>query len=136
MAPDLFAFASAVVPLKNLPQLEFAQFRAALLEEIADNARIASFFGRPTPAGLELFAVLAHDWQGELALLRTCIGDSYPALTPECPQLHLFERELAEQFGVLPEGHPWLKPVRFHRSWVECADIWGRDSRQHPIPGD
>ena len=27
--------------------------------------------------------------------------------------MHLFEREIAEQFGVEPAGHPWLKPVRF-----------------------
>jgi Ni,Fe-hydrogenase III large subunit len=38
---------------------------------------------------------------------------AYPSLTPDCPQVHLFERELAEQFGVQPEGHPWLKPVRY-----------------------
>ena len=37
-------------------------------------------------------------------------------MTPDCPQVHLFEREIAEQWGVVPEGHPWLKPVRFHRS--------------------
>jgi hypothetical protein len=25
----------------------------------------------------------------------------------------LFERELAEEFGIEPVGHPWLKPVRY-----------------------
>jgi Ni,Fe-hydrogenase III large subunit len=35
-------------------------------------------------------------------------------LTPECPEVHLFEREIAEQCAVIPEGHPWLKPVRRH----------------------
>src|SRR5207248_4327241 len=28
------------------------------------------------------------------------------------PQVHLFEREIAEQSGVRVTGHPWLKPVR------------------------
>ena len=28
--------------------------------------------------------------------------------------VHLFEREIAEQWGLRPEGHPWLKPVRRH----------------------
>ena len=37
---------------------------------------------------------------------------SYPALTPEHPQAHLFERELFEQHALTPENHPWLKPVR------------------------
>ena len=37
---------------------------------------------------------------------------SYPALTPTHAQAHLFEREVWEQHGITPEGHPWLKPVR------------------------
>jgi Ni,Fe-hydrogenase III large subunit len=34
-------------------------------------------------------------------------------MASECPQSQLFERELFEQWGIRPEGHPWLKPVRF-----------------------
>lgn len=126
----------ASIPLTELPRLSFTDFRTALLNEIAGDARVASFFGQPGPEGLELYAILAHDWKSELALLRTLVAGSYPSLTPDCPQLHLFERELAEQYGVRPEGHPWLKPVRFHKSWSTRADIWERDSRQQPIPGD
>ena len=37
----------------------------------------------------------------------------YPSLTPACPQAHWFEREIWEQHGVVPVGHPWLKPIRF-----------------------
>ena len=40
--------------------------------------------------------------------------DRYEALTPDCPSALAFEREVAEQCGVLPEGHPWLKPLRRH----------------------
>ena len=58
----------------------------------------------------------------------------YPSLTPACPQAHLFEREIAEQCGVVPEGHPWLKPVRFHRSWVTGRDAWGRPEGQPILP--
>lgn len=124
------------VPLTDIPQLSFAQFRESLLEEVAADARVAAYFGRPIDSEIEIFAILAHDWRGELALLRTRVSGSFPSLTPECPQLHLFERELAEQFGLRPEGHPWLKPVRFHSPWVEVADIWGRPKGEHPISGD
>jgi Ni,Fe-hydrogenase III large subunit len=34
-------------------------------------------------------------------------------LTPNCPAAHHFEREIHEQWGVDPHGHPWRKPVRF-----------------------
>ena len=31
---------------------------------------------------------------------------SYPRLTPDCPQAHWFEREIAEQWGIQPAGPP------------------------------
>ena len=58
--------------------------------------------------------MLADDERAALGVSSAVVGTSYPALTPECPQAHLFEREIAEQCGVTPEGHPWLKPVRRH----------------------
>jgi Ni,Fe-hydrogenase III large subunit len=62
-------------------------------------------------------AVLADDRQARLYLGRTRVrGAAFPALTPVCHQAHLFEREIAEQFGLRAVGHPWLKPVRYQRS--------------------
>lgn len=124
------------IPLAELPILDYSSFAAALLGEVAADARVASYFGRPLADRIELFAILAHDWQGELSVLRTRVDRSFPSLTPQCPQLHLFERELAEQFGIRPEGHPWLKPVRFHSAWIDAADLWGRPRGKHPVPGD
>ena len=50
-----------------------------------------------------------------LALAKTRVeDDAFESITPDCTQVHLFEREIAEQFGCIPTGHPWLKPVRFH----------------------
>ena len=40
------------------------------------------------------------------------VAGGYPALTLIQSQAHLFEREVWEQHGLKPEGHPWLKPVR------------------------
>ena len=34
-------------------------------------------------------------------------------MSQECPQLQRFEREVYEAWGIVPEGHPWLKPVRY-----------------------
>jgi Ni,Fe-hydrogenase III large subunit len=38
----------------------------------------------------------------------------YPALTADLPQAQAFEREVAEDEGLVPEGHPWCKPLRRH----------------------
>ena len=61
--------------------------------------------------------MLVEPERGRSGVARaTLVGERFPSLTPSCPQAHWFERELAEQWGVVPEGHPWLKPIRFHRS--------------------
>ena len=65
----------------------------------------------------------------------TLDSDRFPSLTPDCPQVHLFEREIAEQYGVRPEGHPWFKPVRFHASYRPGHDAWGRQPGEAPVVG-
>jgi Ni,Fe-hydrogenase III large subunit len=110
MAPGLVLRNGEAVPLARLPVLAPEEFRRAVLDAVAAGARLSAFFARPKPAGL--LAVLAHDEGGTLSVLGMEPAGSYPALTPDCPQAHLFERELFEQSGVRPEGHPWLKPVR------------------------
>lgn len=40
-------------------------------------------------------------------------GEAMPSLTARHPAAQVFERELWEQTGLQPQGHPWLKPVRY-----------------------
>jgi Ni,Fe-hydrogenase III large subunit len=81
-------------------------------------ARLTAWFGVPEGSGgraatVRLVAVLAYDADNVLAVGRSLpIADAYPALTATQPQAHLFEREVWEQHGITPVGHPWLKPVR------------------------
>lgn len=120
-----------VVGLDEVPHLDVTDFLAAIWEKTRAGERLAALFGTPGEGRkTRLFAVLADDLNGVLSCLSASVGDRYPALTPDCPQAHWFEREIAEQWGVLPEGHPWLKPLRFHHSYRAGADVWGRK------PGD
>jgi Ni,Fe-hydrogenase III large subunit len=60
--------------------------------------------------------VLADDALRELAAATTLVvGDGWPSLTPRCPQVHRFEREIAERSGLRAAGHPWPLPVRRSR---------------------
>ncbi len=43
-----------------------------------------------------------------------------PSLTEIHPQVHLYEREISEQFGVIFNNHPWMKPVRFQKPLPGC----------------
>ena len=102
------------IPMRDLPLLPEPAFRRTVIEEIDRGGRIASFFGvRRLDSRVRVLAVLAQDDQGEVAVCAADLGESYEALTPDCPEAHWFERELAEQWGVVPRGHPWLKPIRF-----------------------
>jgi Ni,Fe-hydrogenase III large subunit len=99
---------------------------------------VAAFFGQTAApeAGVNLYAILADSARARLRVAMTRLeGDTFPSLTPACPQVHLFEREIAEQFGVRPKGHPWFKPVRFHRSYRPGHDAWGRPEGAAPVVG-
>jgi len=120
-----------------IPSLTLGDFRSLVISAPSEHRRIAALFGLPGRGGtVELVAVLAEDEHGILHLASTELeGDTYPALTPLCTQAHLFEREIAEQWGVRPEGHPWLKPVRFTRSRRPGHDAWGRPEDHELVVG-
>jgi Ni,Fe-hydrogenase III large subunit len=105
-----------VVSRAKIPRPSFEDFRRAIVEGVGRGYRVAALFGHaPEPGGaVELYALLADSGAGQLRVAATALeAANFPSLTPDCPQVHLFEREIAEQFGIRPEGHPWLKPVRF-----------------------
>jgi Ni,Fe-hydrogenase III large subunit len=116
------------LPLKAVPVVGIDEFRRTLLDV---RARVAALFGRPAAGDkVRLTAVLAHGDAGRLSILATDVKDAYPSLTPELPQVHLFEREVFEQTGARPDGHPWLKPVRFPRGEAGVADFFRMEGEE------
>ena len=126
------------VSRREVPALEGVIFRNSLLEAVEDGAKVTAFFGHlpEGESGVDLYAVLAFREEGQLRVARTRVaGESFPSLTPQCAQVHLFEREIAEQYGLRPEGHPWFKPVRFVKSSRSGHDAWGRTESEAPLVG-
>jgi Ni,Fe-hydrogenase III large subunit len=124
------------VALAEIPNLNGTEFREQILQACEGNGRIAALFGQPIESNLiRLFAVLANDADGLLTLLSSEVDGNYPSLTPSCTQAHWFEREIAEQWGIRPEGHPWLKPIRFHKSYCSGHDAWNRSDVTAIEPG-
>lgn len=101
------------IPWSDVPEWPAAEFVRATAVELKRGARLSAWFGVPEGVETRLVAVLAFDADNTLAVGRSApfTGD-YPSLTLSHPQAHLFEREVWEQHGLTPEGHPWLKPVR------------------------
>jgi Ni,Fe-hydrogenase III large subunit len=122
-----------------VPRLPLAEFQGIVADVLTAGGRVSALYGQggaaEAGAPVPVTAVLANDRQGTLGLLSAEVGDEWPSLSAECPALQLFERELAEQYGVVPRGHPWLKPVRFeHRLGGRAPDPWGRKEPFGDIP--
>jgi Ni,Fe-hydrogenase III large subunit len=113
---------------QNVQVLSYDSFRSEVVERVGQGARIASYFGmqQGQPDEITLLIVLANDLQGNLELISTKVKESFPSLTPDIPQAHWFEREIAEQWDILPEGHPWLKPIRFQQPFRSNSDAISR----------
>jgi Ni,Fe-hydrogenase III large subunit len=126
------------IPRAAIPRRPVADFRRAVVEAVRSGYRVAALFGDAAAADrpVELYAVLADSPRSLLHVAAAPLeADTFPALTPDCPQVHLFEREIAEQYGVCPEGHPWFKPVRYHASYRPGHDAWGRPQGTAPVAG-
>ena len=103
-----------------VPALSATAFREFVLGSVRRGGRVAALFGdvseTVSPGELDLHAVIADQETASLVLARTRITEgAFGSLTPECTEVHLFEREIWEQYRCTPIGHPWLKPVRFQR---------------------
>jgi Ni,Fe-hydrogenase III large subunit len=137
--PDLLALRNGqAVDVAAVPRLTTAEFSRQVAQAVAAEQRIAALYAAASddPGQTDLFVVLADDAANRLRVGRTAvIGECFDSLTPQCPQAHLFEREIAEQFGLRPEGHPWLKPVRFRPSWRPGQDAWDRPAHEPILPG-
>ncbi|MCE5299683.1 MAG: hydrogenase [Spirochaetia bacterium] len=103
------------VALKEIPELPFQQLRPEILALCGSGKRVVGFFGVKEENAIRVYTVLADDDEASILLASSVFdaGASYPCLTQEALQFAAFERELWEETGLIPEGHPWLKPVRY-----------------------
>lgn len=126
---DLILRNGRTAAVEAVPDLDIEMFRRWVIDGVAQGMRVVALFGQPHPGRAEairLTAILAADGASQLRPLSTCVEHRYPALTLDCPQVHWFEREIAEQWNVEPQGHPWLKPIRFHAPYARSADVYDR----------
>ena len=113
--PDLGLRNRRAIPWASVPLEPLDVFRETLVGATAQGLRLISLFGLPDGDDrTRLLAILADDARGALGATSARVGPRYPALAAVCPQASRYEREIAEQCGVVPEGHPRLAPLRRH----------------------
>jgi Ni,Fe-hydrogenase III large subunit len=103
------------IGLGDVPVLPIHDLRASISAAVGDGWRIVSLFGTPEgPRSLRLIALLADDERGRLGAASSIVDQRYDAISVTCAQAELFEREIAEQCDVVPDGHPRPNPLRRH----------------------
>ncbi len=103
--------------LKDLPEFSMADFKNRICGRVKAGDSIAALFAVPENEKFRLYCVLRGHNPGTLSVATAVLEEKeYAALTPSCTQAHMFEREIWEQYGIIPKGHPCLKPVRFEKS--------------------
>ncbi|HQP37872.1 MAG TPA: NADH-quinone oxidoreductase subunit C [Polyangiaceae bacterium] len=126
-APGVCSFTNGErFAVADVPVLPFEAFRDFVLGSVGDGGSLFALYGERDGERNLLRACVGDPMQGSLKMASTEVGDRYPSLTPDCPSAHWFEREIAEVWAIVPEGHPWLKPIRFHASRRPGHDAWGR----------
>lgn len=118
------------INLMDIPTLEFDSLRGQLA---ASNLRPIAFFGSDWGDKIKLFVALADDEKGEILVSSSLIDKSlkeYESIAKDNHQYHMFEREFYEQFGIMPKGHPWLKPVRKNQDDYKFFEIEGEETHQ------
>lgn len=106
------------IEIESVPILNYAEFSFEMVELLKQNENhCVSYFAFPQPDGLKFIAAIANDSIHRIFVLSHFLPKAAKqelgSLTRQIHELHIFEREIHENFGVGFPGHPWLKPVRF-----------------------
>ena len=102
--------------LNSIPVNSFSDIRDDLIERCKNHERVIGFFGIRDNDDVKLYIVLANDENSKIMITTVLFrnGDKrFNSITEKLPSFNLFEREFYEEFGIKPDNHPWLKPVRY-----------------------
>ena len=109
---------SGSVGTEEIPVLNYEEFSNEVVSFLQKKENhCVTYFAYPEANGLKFIAGIANDNSHRIFVLSHFLPESNPrkleSLTPKINALHIFEREIHENFGIDFCGHPWLKPVRF-----------------------
>ena len=119
------------ISLAAIPRVSAEDLAEIIERSTAGDWRLLTLFGYPEGDDrLCLLAILADDVRGQLGAASAVVGQHYPSIAARCPHAALFEREIAEQCGALPAGHPSLRPLRRHEP-DHAPRTWPRPAGEH-----
>jgi Ni,Fe-hydrogenase III large subunit len=117
------------ISLSEIPVSDYESFFDLAVNLLTPEANhCVSYFAFPYENGLRFIMAVADDHNHDVILLSHFLKNEdkkeLASITSQIFALHIFERELAENFGIDFIGHPWLKPVRYpHNRFDQNATI-------------
>jgi Ni,Fe-hydrogenase III large subunit len=113
--------------IKDVPVLKYDVFYELVCDSLIDEAKHCfNYYCIESSGILQCFCCIADDNNNSIYVFSHELNKDYPvlkSLTQACLQLHIFEREIHENYGVEFEGHPWLKPVRYPQDRPDKSQI-------------
>jgi hypothetical protein len=101
---------------------------AALREKLVAGAYPVTLFGENEDEScIRVWCILGDTAGHVLWLTSTRMGKHdahFPSLANDFPAVNYFECELFEQTGIVPEYHPWLRPVRTADNWKKNDEAY------------
>lgn len=106
------------VSLSSIPILRYDDFLECNTLFLKDfHNHCVSYFGYPEDNKLKLICCIANDNKSRIKVTSCNIElnteKSYPSFSANNLAFNMFEREIAENFGINYSDHPWLKPLRY-----------------------
>ncbi len=100
----------------NKSEIPIDNFKNLRTDLVLKKMRVIQFFVNQEDEKNRLYCIFTRNEmtqdKAKLFVISSYIENKYESMTLANPALHLFEREIYENFGIEPIGHPWLKPVR------------------------
>jgi Ni,Fe-hydrogenase III large subunit len=102
---------------KDIPVFNYPDFYNMVKELLADqDCHCVAYFAFPIDIQLKFICCIANDRTSGIVVfshIEKREGLALESLTSEIFAMHVFEREIHENFGVQFLNHPWLKPIRY-----------------------
>ena len=103
--------------IEDIPVLDYLSFREKIISALnEENKHCVSYYCVPSVDSLRLVCCIADDSDNSIEIFSCQPGRDTKVIESAAllsPQVHIFEREIHENAGIVFESHPWLKPVRF-----------------------